>query len=1034
MRSTFSRGRGSRGIIPLLAALGALTIAGAALPAGPPPVAEYQVQDVGFRLPSGSEFAEFFPAINERGQVAGGHTFGAGPGQRFHAARTDGSLTFVQDLGAFAGDQSNAFGVTVNYWTQEAQVAGVALDGGGNPRAFRFTDSEIPPLRDLGTLGGPGARANKINQWGQVAGEAGDGYTTQAFLWDGFLEPLGFLNNGFESSAASLNDSAWVVGVSDVETPSMVHEAHAFLKRPGEAMIDLGTLENGDFSRAWDINNADPVQIVGESTRDGDSLPHAFRHVVTPFPSKIDLGTLPGDDGSIAYAVNDVGVVVGTSYQTEGFTPGRAFVWQDLNDNGASDAGEMRDLNDLIPDGTDWVLEAATDINNAGQIVGFGTYDGEPRVFRLSPPDSGAPRFSYCYAFPEQLSANGGDVTLCAAVADDVNVDHVNAVLTLPDSTVETVPLTRIGGTDLYCAVYSIPWNPGPDPLTYEVEFEAEDVFGNVATQPCDPITVFPNAPPQIPSCSIQPSIRKHPGGIFTITATVTDDTGVESVEATVTLPNMTTATVALARQGVTSTYTGTYNAPANSTGTDQVYHVDIQATDNFDEETGVSCGDFTVLANSPPVITNCQVIPDTLDANGGNVQFCADVTDDVAVSTVTGKVTLPDGSTQNVAMARQGVTNTFCGSFVAAPNSTDADQSYGLQIIATDGPGAETAVTCDPFLVLENAPPDVLSCSVSPPLLGPDGGTATVNAHIQDETGVDHVDVQVTAPGFSDSFSISLASGTPQDGNWSGTFDVPANFSGAILHYNFQLTAVDDRGASTSGSCGSVAVECRTTDNEAPKITACSATPRFLPNKGGSITVTATVTDNIGVTSVKARFTGAGNLLFNMNSLGGNQYQGVASIPGGSTAALYAITIEARDAADQLTTANCGSVRVAAAGEETPGRVVVTPRVVGFGRVQLNHSKTLAFTVKHVGGSTGSLLVFQVGGLRSPFEFVDGLGSFGSGPQYLTLGPGQTRTIRVRFRPRLLGTYIQDVLVLTNDPDQPSITVRCQGKGCRGG
>jgi len=39
----------------------------------------------------------------------------------------------------------------------------------------------------------------------------------------------------------------------------------------------------------------------------------------------------------------------------------------------------------LIPEGSGWELSGALSINNAEQIVGYGTFDGEQRGFLLTP-------------------------------------------------------------------------------------------------------------------------------------------------------------------------------------------------------------------------------------------------------------------------------------------------------------------------------------------------------------------------------------------------------------------------------------------------------------------------------------------------------------------------------------------------------------------------------------------------------------------------------------------------------------------------
>src|SRR6266850_1603008 len=54
----------------------------------------------------------------------------------------------------------------------------------------------------------------------------------------------------------------------------------------------------------------------------------------------------------------------------------RALVWQDR--------GPL-DLNTLIPTGSPWYLTAASSINNAGQITGSGTINGEMHAFLATP-------------------------------------------------------------------------------------------------------------------------------------------------------------------------------------------------------------------------------------------------------------------------------------------------------------------------------------------------------------------------------------------------------------------------------------------------------------------------------------------------------------------------------------------------------------------------------------------------------------------------------------------------------------------------
>ncbi len=45
----------------------------------------------------------------------------------------------------------------------------------------------------------------------------------------------------------------------------------------------------------------------------------------------------------------------------------------------------MRDLNDFIPSLSGWVLTSATAINDSGQILGMGNYQGQQRAYLLTP-------------------------------------------------------------------------------------------------------------------------------------------------------------------------------------------------------------------------------------------------------------------------------------------------------------------------------------------------------------------------------------------------------------------------------------------------------------------------------------------------------------------------------------------------------------------------------------------------------------------------------------------------------------------------
>lgn len=267
------------------------------------------------------------------------------------------------DLGVFPGESQNklsfAYGINnasqVVGWGSKISVAreGFIWDGG--------------VWTSLGDLPGgvKSSEAHGINNLGVVVGfSSGDSATTpgttqqRGFIWQGgtmsaLPDIAGYQVT--ETYALSVNDSGKVVGYSGV-----VGGYRAVLWSGGVAQ-DLGVIgPSYASSKAFAINNQG--QVVGEST--GSNIAHAFiwqNGVMT------SLGDLPGggDNYSSAAGINNLGQVVGTGYVDKGSAStdrAHAFLWEN---------GTMLDLGVLGDVATD--LSYATDINNLGQVVGYGT-------------------------------------------------------------------------------------------------------------------------------------------------------------------------------------------------------------------------------------------------------------------------------------------------------------------------------------------------------------------------------------------------------------------------------------------------------------------------------------------------------------------------------------------------------------------------------------------------------------------------------------------------------------------------------------
>jgi hypothetical protein len=93
--------------------------------------------------------------------------------------------------------------------------------------------------------------------------------------------------------------------------------------------------------------------------------------------------TRGGFKGSVATGINIHGDIVGHVHNPDmmGQVKIRAFV----RPASGPLAGEMLDLNNLIPPNSGWLLHWASAINDNRQIVGTGTYNGHYRAYLLTP-------------------------------------------------------------------------------------------------------------------------------------------------------------------------------------------------------------------------------------------------------------------------------------------------------------------------------------------------------------------------------------------------------------------------------------------------------------------------------------------------------------------------------------------------------------------------------------------------------------------------------------------------------------------------
>ncbi|HEY8241222.1 MAG TPA: hypothetical protein VIH35_07245 [Kiritimatiellia bacterium] len=309
----------------------------------------------------------------------------------------------ITDLGTLGGSASRAYAINA-----AGEVAGEAETGRGAVHAFVWKPGEA--MKDLGTLGGRTSRAYDINDSGVVVGES---ETTsgvrEAFVWTatGGMQRLGSGAGSTPSYAYAINNDGVAAGGIDTADGS-----RACTWSNGE--LRLLAIEAGAIEVAFDINAAGYVAGQLDRADPEDRVSAAFIHRSAE-PST-SLLPRPAGLSSSARAMNDLNQAAGYLETTNGET--HAFVFDGVrglrdidtmsnmyssasainvaghvvgvffHDAGDDDraficrAGVMSDLNRLIATNT-WLLVEAHDINDAGQVVGYGWHGEAERAFLL---------------------------------------------------------------------------------------------------------------------------------------------------------------------------------------------------------------------------------------------------------------------------------------------------------------------------------------------------------------------------------------------------------------------------------------------------------------------------------------------------------------------------------------------------------------------------------------------------------------------------------------------------------------------------
>jgi len=368
----------------------------------------YTVTDLGTLGESGTSSNAF--GINAVGWATGSSNLVANGPQNAFIRYGFGPLI---DLGTLGGETCtncnseanglNLFGETaIGSETANTDPNGEDFCGYGTHHQCLGAIGRIGALTALPLLaGGNNAYAFDVNDLGLVVGTSENGVpdatcasgTPSQVLrfvpvrWglDGRIQELNPLPGDTVGYAVGVNNRGQAVGASGLCSNTVIvpipSAPHAVLWDSNGSPTDLGHLEGtpaGIYNQATSINDHGDVvgfACVGPSTNPVTCIEDAF--LWTRDKGMQDLGRLPGDIAAGApccNTINNNGVIVGLSVDAS--YNERAVVWQGK--------GPV-DLNTLIPENSGWLLECAQGINDAGEIVGFGTLNGSTHAFLAKP-------------------------------------------------------------------------------------------------------------------------------------------------------------------------------------------------------------------------------------------------------------------------------------------------------------------------------------------------------------------------------------------------------------------------------------------------------------------------------------------------------------------------------------------------------------------------------------------------------------------------------------------------------------------------
>ncbi len=349
-------------------------------------------------------------------------------------------------------------------------------------------------------------------------------------------------------------------------------------------------------------------------------------------------------------------------------------------------------------------------------------------------------------------------------------------------------------------------------------------------------------------------------------------------------------------------------------------------------------------VVNATPILVNVQNAP-AADTTAPTVTL----TSPAAAATVAGTITLSATATDDVGVTSAWFTvdgSTIGAEDTAAPyqmswnSSTVSNGTHAIRAFARDAAG-NTAGSSTTTITVNNTVADTTAPTVA--VSSPSGGATvsgnvTVTATASDNVGVSSVQFTLDGANLGSADTTS-----PYSITWSTT---------GTSNGSHTLRAVARDAAGNSSTSSAVTVTVNNGDKTAPTVTMSS--PNANATVSGNVTVRATASDNVGVTSVQFTLDGA-----NLGSADTTSPYSITWSTTGASNGTHTLRAVARDAAGNSSTSAALTVTVANISADTAAPSVTLTSPVNGASVTGNVS--LAATASDNTSVVG--VQFQVNG-----------------------------------------------------------------------